>query len=132
MTVVVPCHNETANTDALARALAAFLSEEGRSRALDFVLVDDGSTDDTRARLLAMATALPAQVAAHPRNLGLTAALATGSARARGELIAWFDSDLTYAPSILGQLAQACDGGADIALASCYHPQGGVEGVPRW
>jgi dolichol-phosphate mannosyltransferase len=132
MTVVVPAYDEAENTDALGRALAGFLSEEGGRRALDFVFVDDGSTDDTAARLASLAAALPARVVLHPQNRGLTAALRTGSASARGDLVAWFDSDLTYAPALLGELARACDEGADVALASCYHPRGGVEGVPRW
>ena len=132
MTVVVPFYNEDANTDALARALTTFLSEEGRLRPLDFVFVDDGSTDATLANLRAIANTLPAQVTAHASNRGLTAALATGSQLAKGELIAWLDSDLTYAPELLSELARACDAGADVAVASCYHPRGGVEGVPRW
>jgi dolichol-phosphate mannosyltransferase len=132
MTVVVPFYNETASVDALARELTTFLSEESRVRPLDFVFVDDGSTDDTHARLRRIATGLPAQVVAHAHNRGLTAALATGLAHTRAELIGWLDSDLTYPPALLGKLAAACDSGADVAVSSCYHGDGAVEGVPKW
>ncbi|MEZ5966654.1 MAG: glycosyltransferase [Planctomycetota bacterium] len=132
LTVVVPLYDEAANVAALGHALTLFLSEEGATRVVDFVLVDDGSRDDTHARLQELARALPAEVLRHAHNRGLTAALDSGLRAARGELIAWLDSDLTYPPSLLGELARACDAGADMALASCYHPQGGVEGVPRW
>lgn len=132
MTVVVPFYNEADNVAPLARALAAFVSEEGAVRPLDFVFVDDGSTDDTRTRLEEAARGLPATVVAHPENRGLTAALLTGSNAARGDLIGWLDADLTYEPALLGALARACDQGADVALASCYHRDGAVEGVPGW
>lgn len=132
LTVVVPLHNEAANVAALGRALAVFLSEEGPVRPVDFVLVDDGSTDATGTHLEALVPTLPAQIVTHAENRGLTAALASGAAVARGALIGWLDSDLTYAPSLLAELASACDAGADMALSSCYHRDGRVEGVPGW
>jgi dolichol-phosphate mannosyltransferase len=43
------------------------------------------------------------------------------------------DADCSYGPENLRLLVDAleCEG-ADIAVASPYHPQGGVEGVPQW
>lgn len=132
LTVVIPFCNEAAGVAALGSALTTFLSEERGARVVDFVLVDDGSRDATNALLQELARSLPATVVTHAHNRGLTAALASGLEAARGDLIGWFDSDLTYAPSLLATLADACDRGADVAVASCYHPSGGVEGVPRW
>lgn len=132
LSVVLPMFNEAANVVALVRALAGWLSEEGARRRVDFVFVDDGSTDATRAELDRHLGDLPAQVVAHAKNQGLTAALRTGSEAAPGQLIGWLDSDLTYAPALLSALAQACDDGADVAASSCYHPQGGVDGVAGW
>ena len=85
-----------------------------------------------------MAGALPGravsrcEILQHDHNLGLIAALETGLSAARGELIAWLDSDLTYDPGVLTPLAAAVDAGADVAVASCYHPEGRVEGVAAW
>lgn len=132
MTVVVPLFDEADNVDALGQALATFLSDENTVRPVDFVLVDDGSTDGTGERLRALAEELPARIVVHPDNRGLTAALASGVAAARGDLVGWLDSDLTYPPAVLAELARECDAGADVALASCYHRAGGVEGVPAW
>jgi len=132
LTVVVPLYDEAANVDELGRALTQFLSDEGAARMVDFVLVDDGSRDDTNVRLQVLARRLPARLLTHPENRGLTSALASGSAAASGDLVGWLDSDLTYPPALLGELARACDAGADVALASCYHPLGGVAGVPPW
>lgn len=132
LTVVVPLFEEAANVPALAEALRAFSSAERAVRPVEIVLVDDGSRDATAALLAELGPTIPARVLTHPENRGLTAALLTGSRAANSELIGWLDGDLTYPPAILGGLAQACDDGADVATASCYHPEGAVEGVPRW
>ena len=132
LSVVIPLYQEEAGVPALARGLATWLQIERGTRPVEFVLVDDGSTDRTHDLLRAGFAGWPAQILRHGRNLGLTAALATGFAAARSDLVGWLDSDLTYEPAVLSRLAEMCDGGADVACASCYHPEGGVEGVPRW
>ena len=129
LTVVVPLHDEAPGVTALATAMRRFVEETARDRAVDLVLVDDGSTDGTDELLREDFEGLPHQVVRHDDNRGLTAALCTGLRSARGELIAWLDSDLTYHPDILEVLARAVDDGADVAIASCYHPDGQVEGV---
>jgi dolichol-phosphate mannosyltransferase len=132
LTVIVPLFDEADGVASLAEELGRFLSAEGRRRPVDFVLVDDGSRDETHAALARHFAALPATVLRHPQNRGLTAALATGVSAARGDLVAWLDGDLTYDPSVLSALAAAVDDGADLALASCHHPDGRVLGVPQW
>lgn len=136
LSIVVPMYDEEGGVEPLAAALTTFLSAQS-ARVVEVVLVDDGSTDDTRRRLTDHLSrfeplARAARVVGHDRNRGLTAALATGLAHARGDLVGWLDSDLTYDPAVLAALAARCDAGADVALASCYHPDGGVEGVGRW
>ncbi len=133
LSIIVPLFDEEQGVPALAARLRAFVAAEAVPRAVDLVLVDDGSGDATHARLEEHFRGTGAAILRHPHNRGLTAALATGLASARGDLVAWLDSDLTYDPSVLLPLAAAIDAGdADLALASCYHPLGGVEGVPRW
>ncbi|MBK8980437.1 MAG: glycosyltransferase [Planctomycetes bacterium] len=133
MTIVVPLYREADAVAALAAALRAFVAD--CARPVDVVLVDDGSDDDTAARL---AGALPLdrppfRLIRHDRNRGLSAALRTGSEAATGALIGWLDADLTYPVDVLAPLADAVEpGGADLALASCHHPKGGIEGVPPW
>lgn len=132
LSVVVPLFQEESGVEHLQQGLTRFRAIEERVRKVDFVLVDDGSTDRTQELLRKHFAGWPAEILRHPTNQGLTAALRTGSSAAKGELVAWLDSDLTYEPEVLTALAAQIDAGADVACASCYHPEGEVVGVPRW
>lgn len=129
LTVVVPLCDEAPGIPGLARALRDFVAGAAENREVDLVLVDDGSSDDTLELLEEQFEGMRCRILSHPYNRGLSAALSTGLAAARGDLVAWLDSDLTYHPDVLEMLATAVDDGADVALASCYHPEGRVEGV---
>jgi dolichol-phosphate mannosyltransferase len=130
LSVVIPCYQEAAGVSALAAQAIAFVAKEGLQRAVELVVVDDGSTDHTFERLQRELGGLDVQLLRHERNLGLTAALATGSHAAHGDLVAHVDADLSYDLDLVGALARRCDDGAHVAVASCHHPQGGAEGVP--
>jgi dolichol-phosphate mannosyltransferase len=52
---------------------------------------------------------------------------------ATGAIICTIDADCSYRPEDLVTLIEMVVGGAaDVAVASPYHPQGAVIGVPRW
>ncbi len=103
-------------------ARMAVLQRDGGS-GWEVLLVDDGSTDATFARLLSAARQLPwIRVIRHPTNLGLGAALRTGFAHATAPVVCTIDSDCTYAPERLPELVELIQRGADIATASAWHP----------
>lgn len=131
LSIVIPLYQEEDGVAALAGQLKEFVAREGQHRDVELVLVDDGSTDRTHERLQHALAGLAPKLLRHERNRGLTAALATGSAAARGDLIAHVDADLSYDLQSLAPLARCCDAGADVAVASCHHPLGGADGVPR-
>ena len=131
VTVVVPAFNEGA---ALTISLATIAEYLALNRRYDFryVIVDDGSSDDTLRAARHFARWRPnVRVLQHHRNRGVGAALRTGFKGVDTDLVVVLDLGLTYAPAIAMQLIEALDRqGADIALASPYVHGGSVANVP--
>lgn len=121
VTVIVPCYNERDGLPSLLARLAALQQDGGRGWQVLFV--DDGSSDQTFAHLLASVRQAPwAKVLRHPTNLGLGAALRTGFAYSNSPVVCTIDSDCTYPPERLPELVALVENGADIATASAWHP----------
>src|SRR5262245_53401523 len=101
LSVVVPCFNEEFNVEELARRVLGVFERGGFSGEL--VLVDDGSSDGTRAAIEALEARFPGVVVGkfHAQNAGIAAAWRTGTAAARGRLVAIIDADLQYQPEDL-------------------------------
>ena len=104
VSVVVPARDEGAQ---VRRALEAKLSDG--YPALELILVDDRSTDDTGAQARAVAAADPrvtvTRVDAVPDGwLGKVHALQHGLAHARGEWLLFSDADVHLAPGVLQRL----------------------------
>jgi glycosyltransferase involved in cell wall biosynthesis len=114
VTIVVPMRNESPNVDQLYREVTAALERSGRS--FEIIAVDDGSTDDTFARLADLQVAdSRLRVIRFRRNFGQTAAFAAGFAHARGRYIVTSDGDLQNDPAdIPGMIQLAERSGADI------------------
>jgi glycosyltransferase involved in cell wall biosynthesis len=97
ISVVVPMKNEAPNVDELYRELTAAL--EACGRPYEIVAIDDGSTDETFARLAQLQAAdCRLRVIRFRRNFGQTAAFAAGFAHARGRYIVTMDGDLQNDP----------------------------------
>ncbi len=103
LSVVIPVYNEEPNVEALGERLHAALS--GMDRATEVLLVDDGSTDGTWAKLRAVAERYPRfRLIRLRRNFGQTAAMSAGIAHARGETIVMLDADLQNDPADIPRL----------------------------
>ena len=113
LSVVIPVRNESANVDPLCDELAASLEASGRS--FEVILVDDGSTDDTFAKLVAhQARDGRLRVIRFRRNFGQTAAFAAGFAYACGKYIVTSDGDLQNDPRDIGRMVDLIEQGHDI------------------
>jgi dolichol-phosphate mannosyltransferase len=135
VSVVVPIFNEEDGIGQLREKLLKLKGSLPDSLTLEFIFVDDGSKDRTVERLRQQFAGanVPFQIVVHSRNLGVGAAFRSGFRASRGKLICTIDADCTYSVEGLKLLMAALDStGADIAVASPYHPDGGVEGVPGW
>jgi len=105
ISVLAPAHNEQDNVIPLAEAVERAIAPLDRS--WEMLIIDDGSTDATSAKL---AEALPRfgflrvyRVTNAPpgRGLGLTAAFDAGVRRCRGRIICTLDADLQNDPADL-------------------------------
>jgi len=109
LSVVVPAHNEAPNFERLLQEVHDALDPGGLPWEL--VVVDDGSTDDTRAVLDRLALADDRlRVVRLPHRCGQTAALSAGFRASAGSLIATLDADLQCPPAELPVLLAEIDG----------------------
>ncbi|MBL9046704.1 MAG: glycosyltransferase family 2 protein [Tabrizicola sp.] len=101
LSVVVPLNNEEGAIDDLVAGISAALSQW----SYELLLVDDGSTDRTRTRCLALAE-LDARIVVigHPVSGGQSAALHSGVFSARAAIVATLDGDGQNPPENLPRL----------------------------
>lgn len=111
LSVVIPIYNEAENVEALCREFVETLNAWGRR--YEILLVDDGSTDDSFARLARLQGQFPQlRLIQFRRNFGQTAAFAAGFAHARGRMIATADGDMQNDPRDLPAMVARLEGQA--------------------
>lgn len=117
LSIIVPFYNEGRGVEAFHQALGPVLAGLP-GYAVEIICIDDGSTDDTLERLLALA-GLNAnyRVIELSRNFGKEAALTAGLDAATGQAVVAMDADLQDPPALLHQLIQLWENGADVVLA---------------
>lgn len=133
ISIVVPMFNECEGITSLLETLADLESTLGDKYRFQFLLVDDGSTDDT-AELLTEAVAPYSQyrVIRHHENRGIAAAINTGINHADHEIVVSLDADGSYDALQLADMLPLFTPEVDLLTASPYHPAGRVENVPPW
>jgi glycosyltransferase involved in cell wall biosynthesis len=101
-----PAHNEEANLAGLVEEALATLPSIAET--FEIIAVDDGSRDRTPTIADELVAAHPDVVRAvhHPTNLGYGAALRSGLAAARYELVAFTDGDRQFQVADLGRLTE--------------------------
>jgi glycosyltransferase involved in cell wall biosynthesis len=127
LSVVIPVFNERATLAEVMRRVRAVRVPK------EIIVVDDGSTDGTRQLLAAFEGQAGVRVAYHDRNRGKGAALRTGFALARGDVVLVQDADLEYDPAdypdLLRPIAEGC---ADVVYGSRFLGRGIRRGPGFW
>lgn len=116
LSVVIPAYNEETSIATVVQKITAI------PFVLEVIIVDDCSTDRTGeiAERLAGNNG-QVKLIRHERNLGKTAALRTGIAATRGDIVIVQDADLEYDPSeIAGVIRPILDGHADVVFGSRF------------
>ncbi len=115
LSVVMPVFNERGTIDEIiGRVLAVPLR-------IELIVVDDGSTDGTRDRLVALQRERGFVLLLQPGNLGKGAALRAGFERVTGNVVVIQDADLEYSPEDYPQLLELIfQGRADVVYGSRF------------
>ena len=118
LSVVIPAYNEENGIDAILERVLAQRDALGNAGIADLevIVVDDGSRDGTAERVARYADV---RLIRHEVNRGYGAALKTGFAAARGDLLAFLDADGTYPPESFPDLCRvALEQGTDVLIGS--------------
>ena len=113
LSVVIPLYNEQDSVAELHRQLTAALDAYGQP--YEVIVVDDGSADDSFARLAAIqAEDARWRIVRLRRNFGQTAGFAAGFDLAEGDVIVTLDADLQNDPADIPKLMAKMAEGYDI------------------
>ena len=113
LSVVLPSFNEEAMIERAAFAVGSVLQRAAIPHELIFV--DDGSKDETWARIESTAAVTPTVRGVHfSRNFGKEAAILAGLSKAKGDCCAVIDCDLQHPPEKLVEMYELWEQGYDV------------------
>jgi glycosyltransferase involved in cell wall biosynthesis len=113
ISVVVPAFNEAQGIQGAIRKMRETLDLVPHDH--EFVIIDDGSRDNTYQRAAALVDeGLPVRAIRLSRNFGKEGALLAGLQNARGDAVITIDADLQHPPSLIPRMVVAWEQGAKV------------------
>ncbi|MEZ5498093.1 MAG: glycosyltransferase family 2 protein [Steroidobacteraceae bacterium] len=111
---VVPVFNEQSSIERFLAALAASVS--ATTPDFELVVVNDGSNDESAARILGLLQSLPIHYIEFSRNFGKEAAIQSGLDAARGDGVIIIDADFQHPLEIVPQMIKRWREGYDAVI----------------
>lgn len=131
VSLVFPAFNEVENVGAMVEFYREIVTTHPDYR-FEMIVVDDGSTDGTAERVIALAAGdSSVRVVSLSRNFGSHAALSAGLAQASGAAAITLSADRQEPLSAIGDFLEQWTAGADLVwgLRSVRVQQAGVQGA---
>jgi glycosyltransferase involved in cell wall biosynthesis len=111
LSMIMPAYNES---QAIVGSIQQLQLVLGKLPVMsEIVVVDDGSTDDTAAKIESVPGV---RLIKNPVNLGYGHSLLRGIQASKGDLLGIMDADLTYPPELIPDLFVMAEKGADLAI----------------
>jgi dolichol-phosphate mannosyltransferase len=128
--ILLPAYNEALNLPSIFEEI----SKKGFKDNCSVVIVNDGSTDDTKTILAEFRDKIPLKTLMHSENQGLGAALNTGLSFINktitdSDCVVTLDADSTHSITYIRDMKEAIDHGYDVVIASRYCAGGGQKGL---
>lgn len=115
VTLITPVFNQA---EYLAATIESVLAQD--YAALEYIVIDDGSTDDSLAVARRYEAAHPGRLTVISQtNSGQAATLNKGWAQAQGEILAYLSSDDCLLPGAISRMVTALQARPDAAVAYC-------------
>ncbi|NBU65595.1 MAG: glycosyltransferase family 2 protein, partial [Chloroflexia bacterium] len=114
LAVVIPVYNELHTLEAIVTKLGQL------PFAIEVIVVDDASTDGTRAIAQRLAAAHTIQLVCHPHNRGKGAAIRSALALVQAPVVVIQDADLEYDPHDFVAMLARIDAGAAVVYGSRF------------
>ena len=129
--IIIPVFNEAGNLARLFKSFKVIESSFQQEYKVQFILVDDGSADETEQVFNQLAEKMPITYLKHDLNLGPGKAFGTGFAYLADKVkdddwVATMEGDNTSRIELLQQMFVRKDEGYDVILASPYMYGGGI------
>lgn len=131
--IVLPAFNEEQDLPHLLQRIDEAMEEA--NIGFEVLLVDDGSTDDTRSIAETWSQKLPLRVLRHTKNQGLGATLRDGLRWASelaqpSDVIVTLDADNSHTPELIVRMLRLVREGHDVVVASRFRAGSRVRGLP--
>ena len=93
LSIVIPCYNEEKNLQSLVGKIQE-IKQNNQNINLEFILVNDGSTDQTSAKLFELNNDNIYSIVDLKKNHGYGGSIQEGLKTSKGDIVSWTHSDL--------------------------------------